>query len=112
MDHKGQGMKPVTEAMPHEEIRATESHLDEAERRSRVRKLIRNFLIELVLYGILVTLYTVFVLQYLQEPLHQLSLTNHPIYAFVALGLIIAQAVVLESITSFLINRLGLERLH
>ncbi len=78
----------------------------------RVRILIRNFVIEVLVYAGLVLAYFFLVLRYLGEPLLQLFSTNLVLYAFVALGLIVVQGAVLEWITSFLIARLGLERLE
>ena len=76
------------------------------------RRLIRNFLIELVLYGILVAIYFVLVLRTIGGWLTALYYENLTLYAFVALALIVTQAVVLEMVTTFLIERLGLERLE
>lgn len=77
-----------------------------------VRTLIRNFAIEVLIYGVLVLGYFFLVLRYLGEPLEELYTSNLVVYAFVALALIVIQGVVLEFVTSFLINRLGLERLE
>lgn len=77
-----------------------------------VRTLIRNFAIELLVYGVLVLGYFFLVLRYLGQPLEELYTSNLVVYAFVALALIVIQGVVLEFVTSFLINRLGLERLE
>lgn len=75
-------------------------------------KILRNFGIELVLYAALIIVYFLLVLRYLIVPLTFLYSTNPPFYAVLSLVLIVAQAVVLESVTSFLINRLGIERLE
>ena len=77
-----------------------------------VRTLIRNFAIEVLIYGVLVLGYFFLVLRYLGQPLEELYTSNLVVYAFVALALIVIQGVVLEFVTSFLINRLGLERLE
>jgi hypothetical protein len=76
------------------------------------RKIIRNFAIELVIYGILVTVYFIVVLENLGDWLLDLYQNNLTLYAFVALALIVVQAVVLEWVTTFLIERLGLDRLE
>lgn len=76
------------------------------------RKLIRNFVIELVVYGILVVGYFLLVLQSLGGWLTALYETNLRVYAVVAVVLIVVQGVLLEKITTFLIERLGLERLE
>jgi hypothetical protein len=77
-----------------------------------VRSLIRNFGIEVLVYAILVVGYFFLVLRFLGEPLEGLYANNLTLYAFVALGLIVVQGAVLEIVTSFLINRLGLDRLE
>lgn len=76
------------------------------------RALVRNFLIELLLYGILVVAYFLFVLRWLGEPLVGIFEGNLPLYSAGALVLIVVQGVALEAITSFLVERLGLERLE
>ena len=76
------------------------------------RHLIRNFAIEIILYGILVAIYFFLVLRTLSPWLTTLYDENLTLYAVVALLLIVAQSVVLEWITSFLVERLGLERLE
>jgi hypothetical protein len=74
--------------------------------------LIGNFVIELIVYGILVVLYSVLALRLLGEPLAQLF-GNHLIaYAFTSLALVVAQAVLLDFATSFLLDRLHLERME
>ena len=77
-----------------------------------MRKLIRNFAVEVLVYAVLVVGYFFLVLRYLADPLKQLFDENLILYAFVALGLIVVQGAALEIITSFLLNRLGLERLE
>lgn len=72
--------------------------------------LLRNFVIELVIYGVLVALYYVLALRLLSSPLQHLFQERLPVYAVVALLLIVAQGVLLEALTSFLLDRLGLQR--
>jgi hypothetical protein len=76
------------------------------------KRIIRNFAIELALYGILIVVYFIAVLSTLGSWLTNLYHTNLVVYAFVALILIVVQAVFLEAVTTFLIERLGLERLE
>lgn len=76
------------------------------------RRLVRNFVIELILYAILVVGYFLLVLQSLGEWISGLYESNLVIYAFIALVLIVVQGVFLEQVTTFLIERLGLERLE
>ena len=75
----------------------------------RTKRLIRNFILELLIYGVLLVIYFMTVLSYLNEPLYNLFSQNLWVYAGAALLLIVVQAVVLEWVTSFLINKLGLE---
>ena len=77
-----------------------------------IKKMIGNFAIELVIYAILVVVYFVLVLRLLGEPLSQLYQDNLVLYAFLALGLVLVQAVVLESVTSFIMKLLGLDQLE
>lgn len=74
--------------------------------------LVRNFIIELVLYALLVVVYFLVVLRWLGEPLVELFSQNPTLYAPVGLILILLQGVALEAVTSFLISRLGMERLE
>lgn len=71
---------------------------------------LRNISIELLVYGGLVTLYALGVLQFLADPLADLYENNLTLYAWVALALIVIQGVALEGVTSFLLNRLRLAR--
>jgi hypothetical protein len=77
-----------------------------------VRKMIGNFLIELVIYAALVIGYFFLVLRLLGEPLNNLFASNLTLYAFLALALIVAQAVLLEAVTSFIMGLLGLDQLE
>ena len=77
-----------------------------------LRALIRNFAIELIVYGILIVLYAILALRLLGKPLTQLFGGNLIAYAFISLALIVAQAVLLDSFTSFLLDQLRLERME
>ena len=77
-----------------------------------IRKLIRHFLIELVIYAALVVAYFFLVLQFLNEPLYNLYEGNLAIYAFIALGLIVAQGVLLEFVASYIMRLLGIGQLE
>jgi hypothetical protein len=70
----------------------------------------RNLAVEIVIYGALVTVYALSVLQLLADPLANLYYDNLTVYAFVALFLIVGQGVVLEEVTSLLLARLRLSR--
>ncbi len=76
-----------------------------------VRKLLINFIIELAIYGALLTLYYFLVLRYLSNPLDFLFEQRIVIYAIVSLILIVVQGVFLENVTHFLLNRIGLDRI-
>lgn len=80
--------------------------------KTQYKILLRNFLIELILYALLLLIYFWGVLRYLGAPLHRIFHLNPIIYAIATLMLIVAQGVFLEWITSFLITRLGLEKLE
>lgn len=76
------------------------------------KKLLLNFLIEIVLYALLLFVYFMLVLRFLGQPLQRLFELNLLVYAGATLLLIVAQSVLLERVTSFLIDWLGLERLE
>ncbi|MFZ1217639.1 MAG: hypothetical protein WAO00_00020, partial [Chthoniobacterales bacterium] len=65
-------------------------------------KALRAFLIELGVYAVFVTGYFFLVLHFLAGWLQDLHLHHVKIYALVTIVLIIGQAVVLESITTWL----------
>ncbi|WP_420644790.1 hypothetical protein [Candidatus Leptofilum sp.] len=77
---------------------------------ARTKRLLRNFIIELLLYGLLLTAYFFLVLRLLEEPLVNLFHLDPLVYAGATLLLIVAQSVLLERVTSLLIGLLGLER--
>lgn len=79
------------------------------DKKDRLRAL-RNLVIELLVYGTLVAIYALSVLQFLADPLARLYESNLTLYAWAALVLIVGQGVVLEEVTSFLLNRLRLTR--
>jgi hypothetical protein len=78
----------------------------------RTRVLLRNLVIELIVYGVLVITYSAVVLQLLGTPLSRLFRDNLGTYALISLALIVAQGVLLDVITSFLLERLRLGRLE
>jgi hypothetical protein len=79
-------------------------------KKQRTRVLLRNFVVELIVYGILVAAYSVIVLRMLGKPLAQLFHSNLGVFAVVSLMLIVAQGVLLDALTSFLLDKLRLER--
>lgn len=76
------------------------------------KRLLISFLIEVVIYCIFVAIYAYFVLRILGDWLFNLFNNNLIVYAFLGLGLIVGQGVILDRITSFLIERLKFERLE
>jgi hypothetical protein len=75
------------------------------------RKAIVGFVIELVIYGSFITIYFLVVLRFLQIPLTNMYEADLLRYAFLSLALIIAQAVLLDVVVTFLLDLLGLGRL-
>jgi hypothetical protein len=77
-----------------------------ASRKTQVKRTLRAFMIELVIYGALVTGYFFAVLHYLGGWLVRLETQHIRVYAVVAILLIIGQAVVLEAVTTGLMRML------
>lgn len=75
-----------------------------------LKRLLRNFAIELVLYGTLVAVYVLLALRSLDFYLADLFNRSLTAYAFIGLFLVLAQGVVLDAITSFLLNQIKLDR--
>jgi hypothetical protein len=67
-------------------------------------KTVRAFAIELIIYAVLVVTYFFLVLHLLGQWLYQLEVQHRYVYAVLAILLIIGQAVLLESVTTFLIR--------
>ena len=67
---------------------------------------LRAFLIELAVYAVLVTGYFFLVLHFLSGWLQELHLHHVTTYAIVAIALVIGQAVLLESLTTWLFRLL------
>lgn len=76
-----------------------------------LRQTIRNLLIEMSIYGILLAGYFIIVIKFFGDPLKNLFDQNLTFYAIVGFGLIVGQALVLEFITSLVFDFLGLNRL-
>jgi hypothetical protein len=73
------------------------------------RRFIRTLVIELAIYGVLLTVYFLVVLRFLGQPLTRLFDSNLPLYALAGLGLITAQGVVLDGVTSLLVKLIGFD---
>jgi hypothetical protein len=67
-------------------------------------KTVRAFVIELAIYAVLVITYFFLVLNLLGQWLYELEIHRRYTYAALAILLIIGQAVLLESVTTFLIR--------
>jgi len=67
---------------------------------------LRAFLVELALYAIFVTGYFFLVLHYLSGWLQELHLNHVKLYALITIVLIIGQAVLLETVTTWLLRLL------
>jgi hypothetical protein len=67
---------------------------------------LRAFLIELALYAVFVTGYFLLVLHFLSGWLQDLHLHHVKLYALATIALIIGQAVLLESVTTWLLRLL------
>jgi hypothetical protein len=74
--------------------------------KTEVRRNLRVFAVELVIYAALVTVYFLAVLHFLSDWLVQLETSHIHTYAIVAILLIIGQAVVLEAVTTGLLRLL------
>ena len=69
-------------------------------------KTLQAFLVELAIYGVFVTGYFFLVLHFLSGWLQDLHLHHVKLYALMTIVLIIGQAVLLESVTSWLLRLL------
>lgn len=78
-------------------------------KKGTTRVLIRNLILELVIYGILLVVYFFAVLRFLGNFLSSIFENHLTLYAILALILIVVQGVLLESITSFMIRMLSLD---
>jgi cytochrome c biogenesis protein CcdA len=74
--------------------------------KTKVRRNLRVFAVELVIYSGLVTVYFLAVLHFLSDWLVQLETRHIHTYAIVAILLIIGQAAVLEAVTTGLLRLL------
>lgn len=72
--------------------------------KKKIAKTVRAFALELVIYAFLVVAYFFLVLHLLGQWLYQLEVQHRYTYAALAILLIIGQAVLLESVTTFLIR--------
>jgi hypothetical protein len=80
-------------------------------KKADLRTLVRNLIIELAVYGVMLVIYFFAVLRFLGNFLTQLFNEQLVVYGFLGLGLIVIQAVFLDAVTSFLLQILRLDRL-
>lgn len=74
-------------------------------------ELLRHLALELFLYAVLVVIYFFLALRFLGDPLQELFREHRVGYALVSLLLILLQGVLLDYVTSFLLDRLKLGRM-
>ena len=72
--------------------------------KTEARRTLRAFVVELLIYAVLVTIYFFAVLHFLGGWLVRLATEHIQTYAIVAILLIVGQAVVLEAITTGLLR--------
>jgi hypothetical protein len=84
----------------------------ESNDRISTRKAAIGFFLELLLYGGFITVYFLVVLQFLSDPLTDLYQTDLLRFAVISLGLIVAQAVLLDVVVTFLLDLIGLGRIR
>lgn len=65
---------------------------------------LKSFLLELIVYAVIVSIYFIAVLHFLGTWLNDIFVQNKRLYAVVALILIVAQGVVLETLTTALLK--------
>jgi len=71
---------------------------------SVTKRTLFHLLVEVVIYAVLVAVYLALVLHFLMDWLKELSAKDPPVYAFVAILLMIAQAVGLERLAFSLVH--------
>ena len=79
-------------------------------KKTELRRLIRNLIVELAIYSVLLVVYFFAVLRFLGDFLNNLAHSHTFWYAMAGLGLIVAQAVLLEALTSALMRWVRLDR--
>jgi hypothetical protein len=75
-----------------------------------LRRMIGYVAIEIAIYGVLVVAYAMVAFRFLVDRLNDWFHSNPTLYAVLALLLVVGQGILLEQLTSFLLNRLRLER--
>ena len=79
-------------------------------KRADLGKMIRNLVVELLIYSVLIFGYYLLVLRWLGSWIALLFNNNLYKYAFIGLGLIFVQAVILDMVTSLLLKYIKLDQ--
>lgn len=74
---------------------------------TEMKLILRNFIIQLLIYSVILAIYFTLVLRHLGEPLTALFDQSLFVYAVASLLLIIVQVLFLDSLTKFIFKRLG-----
>ena len=88
----------------------TSDTMNQPDQPNPIRSLARKLLLELSIYLILIVLYFLLVKISLEDLLHRLFHENLGLYGLIGIGLIVFQGVVLEIISSYLANRIRVDR--
>ncbi|MBI1800021.1 MAG: hypothetical protein HYR71_00125 [Chloroflexi bacterium] len=73
-----------------------------------MRRAVLRVALEALIYGVFIIAYLIVVFNFLTQPLVDLNKSNLTGYAVVALGLIIFQSIVLDNVTTFILDRLDI----
>jgi len=76
------------------------------------KKMIRKFMAELTIYGVLVIGYSIVILRYFNDYLTDLFESNLLIYSGLALLLIVAQGVLLDFVTTYLVGQFKFDEIE
>lgn len=101
---------PVVVVVSQEPSAAEAQTADLAPVRHPLRRMVAYVVAELAVYGLLVVGYALVTFRFLVDRLSDWFHSNPALYAGVALLLIVGQGILLEELTSFLLDRLRLER--
>jgi hypothetical protein len=72
------------------------------------RERLYRFGVQMVIYAVLVSIYLYLVWRYLEDWLVHLYREDLPLYAVICLVFIVVQAVILDTLTTFIMDRLNL----
>ncbi len=77
-------------------------------RTGQIRRAVARLGLEMGLYALLVVVYMFLILRFFGDELVKLFHSNPPFYAVLALALMVFQGIFLETVTTYLIERLRL----